>query len=154
MSTPAWDRRYLDLAKFVATHWSKDPSTQVGAVVVNWDAHQEFIGFNGFPRGVQDLPERYNDRELKYKLVVHAEVNALQKAGGLARGATLYVWPSFALPPICNECAKLAIQAGIAEIVGLAPDMSDPRVQRWMESIGIARMMCEEAGITWRTIDG
>ena len=147
-----WDRRYLELAKYVATQWSIDPSTKVGAVVVNHDYQQEFIGYNGFPKGVKDLPERYADREMKYKLVVHAEANAIRKAGQLARGATLYVWPSFSLPPVCNECAKLVIQASIREVVGYEPDMTDPRVQRWLESISISKTMCEEAGVTWRTL--
>src|SRR5271166_4784420 len=70
-----WDRRYLELAKQVST-WSKDPSSQIGVVLVNWEKHKEFIGYNGFPRGVGDSIERYNNREFKYKLVVHAEVNA------------------------------------------------------------------------------
>lgn len=153
MAHSSWDKRYLALAKFVAESWSKDPSTKVGAVVVNWDDHQEFIGYNGFPRGVIDFPTRLFVRETKYKFVVHAEVNAILKAGILARGATLYVWPSFSLPPICNECAKVAIQSGIKEIVGYTPDLSDPRVQRWMDSIKISQTMCEEAGLTWRTID-
>lgn len=119
---------------------------------MNHDYHQEFIGYNGFPMGVKDLPERWNDRETKYKLVVHAEANAIRKAGWMAKGATLYVWPSFSLPPVCNECAKLVIQAGIKEIVGYEPDLNDPRVQRWMESISISKMMCEEAGVVWRTL--
>jgi dCMP deaminase len=150
--TERWDRKYLGLAKYVATNWSHDPSTKVGAVLVNWEQHQEFLGYNGFPRGVVDSPERYEDRELKYKLVVHAEVNAIQKAGLLARGATLYVYPSFSFPPICNECAKLAIQSGIKEIVGFEPDLNDPRVQRWLNSISISKTMFEEAGIPWRSL--
>lgn len=86
-----WDRKYLELAKYIATNWSKDPSTKVGAILVNYETKREFIGYNGFPEGVLDTPERYNDRELKYKLVVHAEVNALLKAAQYARGGTLYV---------------------------------------------------------------
>jgi len=150
--TRKWDRFYLGLAKYTST-LSKDPSTQVGAVVVNWDAHQEFIGYNGFPRRVKDLPERYADRPTKYAMVVHAEVNAILKAGTLAQGATIYVWPSFALPPICNDCAKIAIQMGIREVVGLPADMNDPRTKRWVESIDLARTMLHEAGITWRSVD-
>ncbi len=114
-----WDRFYLDLAKFVATKLSKDPSTKVGAVVVNWEKGLEFFGYNGFPPGVQDLPERYNDRSIKYPLVVHAEANALYKAGREnCQGATLYVWPAFAFPPVCSDCGKAAIGHGIKEIVG------------------------------------
>jgi dCMP deaminase len=148
-----WDRRYLELAKHVST-WSKDPSTKVGVVLVSTGEHQrEFIGYNGFPRGVEDTDYRLNERDLKYQLVVHAEVNAILKAGDNAMGATLYVYPSFSLPPICNECAKVAIQAGIKIIVGYNPDMDNPRVQRWAASINTAKTMCQEAGITWRAYE-
>lgn len=152
-ASPKWDVKYLDLAKYVS-QWSKDPSTKVGAVVVNWENHQEFTGYNGFPYDVLDLPERYNDRETKYKMVIHAEVNAILKAlrAGMARGSTLYVYPSFAIPNICNECAKIAIQARIAEVVGCKPDKNDPRAARWAESISISKQMLDEAGITYRTI--
>jgi dCMP deaminase len=151
--TEKWDRKYLGLAKYIANEWSKDPSTKVGAVLVNYDLRQEFIGYNGFPEGVEDTEERYNNRELKYSMVVHAEVNAISKAGRFfSRGATLYVYPAFSLPPICNECAKFAIQNHIKEVVGFEPDLNDPRVQRWMNSISISKTMFEEAGITWRTL--
>ena len=125
-----WDRRYLELAKYVANNWSRDPSTKVGAILVNYEYQREFIGYNGFPRGVNDSPERYADRELKYKLVSHAESNAIFKAGDYSRGSTLYVYPSFALPPICDNCAKLAIQSGVKEVVGYIADPDDPRVKR------------------------
>lgn len=148
-----WDRRYLELAKYVAESWSYDPSTKVGAILVNYQFYKEFIGYNGFPRGVLDLPERYNDRELKYKMVTHAEINALIKAGDYARGGTLYVYPSFSMPPICQDCAKVAIQSGIKEIVGYKANPNDPRVKRWEESISVSRTMFEEAGIPWRSLD-
>jgi dCMP deaminase len=143
-----WDRRYLGLAKYYAS-FSKDPSTQVGAVLVN---HNRVVGlgYNGFPEGMDDSPERYLNRELKYKLVVHAEVNACITAGDKAEGGTLYVWPSFALPPICNECCKVAITAGVSTIVGFVADINDERALRWKDSIAIAKMMCDEAGITYR----
>jgi dCMP deaminase len=71
-----WDGRFLDLAVFVGD-WSKDPSTKVGAVLVRPDRTIAGLGFNGFPRGVLDHPERYDDRPTKYEMVVHAEMNAL-----------------------------------------------------------------------------
>jgi dCMP deaminase len=148
-----WDRKYLELAKYIANAWSKDPSTKVGAVLVNYEHKREFLGYNGFPYGVDDSEERYNDRELKYKLVVHAEVNAILKAGMLAKGSTLYVYPSFSLPPICDSCAKLAIQSGVKEVVGYLADPNDPRVKRWAESIALSAMMFNEAGITWRGLE-
>lgn len=148
-----WDITYLELAKWIAERCSKDPSTKVGAVVVNYEYQLEFLGYNGFPKGVLDLPERYNNRELKYQLVVHAETNAIRKAALYARGASLYVYPSFAMPNICCECAKDAIQAGIREVIGYAPDLTDPRAARWQESIKVSEMMFKEAGIKWRTIE-
>lgn len=161
--TEKWDRFYLDLAEFVANKLSKDPSTKVGAVLVNWDAKKEFIGYNGFPRGVKDDPDRYNNRELKYKMVVHAEVNAILKAGDYARGATLYVFPSFAIPNICGECAKLAIQAGIKEVVGYESGNSEKDQERrtrkrsdgssWGDSISISKQMFDEAGVKYRVIN-
>jgi dCMP deaminase len=146
-----WDRRYMELAKHVS-QWSKDPSTKVGAVLVNPELHQEFVGYNGFARGVDDTPERLNDRETKYKFVVHAEVNAILKAGAAARGSTLYVWPSFAIPNICHECAKVAVQAGITRLVGYPPDPNNPRAARWGESISVAQLMFDEARIQYVTI--
>ena len=148
--TEKWDRKYLELAKYIAHNWSKDPSTKVAAVLVNYEYGKEFIGYNGFPYGVDDAPERYENRELKYKLVVHAEINALNKAGDYAKGATLYVYPSLTLPPICNECAKLAIQKQIKEVVGYYCDEESEQVQRWKEANIYSVMMFKEAGITWR----
>ena len=144
-----WDRYYIELAKFHSQR-SKDPSTKVGAVVVDYNNRVVGMGYNGFPPGVADTEERYNNRELKYKLVVHAEVNAIITAGDKARGSTLYVWPSFALPPICNECCKVAITAGIADIVGYQADTDIERAARWAESISISKMLCDEAGIYYR----
>jgi dCMP deaminase len=148
--TDKWDRKYLELAKYIASEWSKDPPTKVGAVVVNYEHQKEFFGYNGFPAGVEDTPERYNNRDLKYKLIVHAEANALYKAGTLAKGASLYVYPSFGLPAICNECAKAAIQCGIKEVVSYIPDVSDSLKLRWEESISLSALMLKEAGVTWR----
>lgn len=143
-----WDRRYLELAKYYS-QYSKDPSTKVGAILV-FNNRVVGMGYNGFPPGVEDSEERYNNRELKYKLVVHAEINAIISAGKEAIGSTLYVWPSFALPPICNECCKVAITAGVSEIVGYTADANDERALRWKDSIAIAKLLCDEAGISYR----
>lgn len=143
-----WDRRYLQLAQLVSS-WSKDPSTQCGAVVVDTRNRVAGTGYNGFPAGCDDDPLIYADRPRKYKRVVHAEVNAILDAGRRAEGAMLYVYPSFAIPNICCECCKIAIQAGIVEIVGYEPKEI---VERWKESIGEAKQMCDEAGVSYRMI--
>lgn len=147
-----WDKRFLELAKHVAT-WSKDPSTQVGAVIVNDLKHVVGMGFNGFAAGVEDSEERYNDRPLKYKMVVHAEVNAILQAGHRARGGTIYVYPAFGSPPVCNDCAKVAIQAGIKCIVGYAAEHVDHiLVDRWKESLKLSEQMFSEVGIEVKVV--
>lgn len=146
-----WDRRFLELAKHIST-WSKDPSTQVGAVIATDDRRVVGMGYNGFAGGVMDSPERYADRQLKYKMVVHAEVNAILQAGPKAKGATIYVYPSFWEPNICHDCAKFAIQAGIKAVVGYDYDPNNPRAASWRESIELAGMMFKEAGVEWYQI--
>ena len=138
-----WDRRFVKLAGYIAQEWSKDPSTQVGAVLVDPETCTVLgTGYNGFPRGVLDDPERYNDRPAKYARVVHAEVNAILTASKSARGATLYS----SLAP-CNECAKMIIQAGVKRVV--APPLT---MSRWNESHQIAVEMFGEAGVAFDTI--
>ncbi len=65
-----WNKRFLDLAEHVAS-WSKDPSTKVGAVVVDEKKRVVSLGYNGFPRGVLDIDSRYNDRDTKHLFVAH-----------------------------------------------------------------------------------
>jgi dCMP deaminase len=141
-----WDRRLLALAKLVAS-WSKDPSTKVGAIIVDSRNVVVGIGYNGFARGVDDSNERLTNRDAKYKHTVHAEVNAILTAGDKARGASLYVAPGFGVPNICHDCAKFAIQAGIVEVVGPEPMEG---YERWAESLAISRQMLVEAGVHFR----
>lgn len=133
-----WDCRFLDLAAHVAK-WSKDPSTKVGAVLVDPETRTILgTGYNGFPRGVRDDAVRYEDRAQKYPRIVHAEVNAILTANSSIRGATIYTSP---FAP-CNECAKMIIQAGVKRVVSPRTD-----VKRWAESFSIAAEMFSEAGV-------
>jgi len=139
-----WDQRYLALAKEVST-WSKDPSTQVGAVTVGSKKEVLSQGFNGFPRGIRDSDERYNDRETKYKLVVHAEMNAIYNAtysGTSLDGATLYVYGL----PICSECAKGIIQVGIDKVIATRPADYN---EKWDDSIKDAKALFKEAEVDY-----
>lgn len=106
-----WDRFFLGVADHYAT-LSKDPSTKVGAVIINDRRHILGAGFNGFPRGVKDHAHRYGHREVKYSLIAHAERNALDNAECSVQDCTLYVQ----LFP-CSECTKSIIQRGIKRIV-------------------------------------
>lgn len=102
----------------LAAKRSKDPSTQVGACIVDQDNIIISTGYNGFPKGCSDDEfswERIGE-DNKYAYVVHAELNAILNSGGRSlKGSTLYV----ALFP-CNECTKAIIQAGISEVVYLS----------------------------------
>lgn len=146
-----WDRRFLCLAKEVST-WSKDPSTQVGAVIVGANHQVISMGYNGFPSGVLDSSSRLSNREEKLRFTVHAEQNAIIQAGHEARGCSIYVYPSFWHPNICHDCAKLAIQAGIREVIGYKADPNNPRLAAWKDSLELSAMMFTEAGVTWREV--
>ena len=140
-----WDRRFMRLAKEVSA-WSKDPSSKIGAVLTDKFAHVVATGFNGFPPGVDDSPERYANRELKYKIIIHAEINAIMQAGTRARDCNLYVYPSFGLPNICTDCATKAIQAGIKRVIGYTS--KHPR-EDWAASLALAGQLLTEAGIAF-----
>ena len=133
-----WDARFLDLAEHIGT-WSKDPSTKVGAVIVRPDRTVVAVGYNGFPRGTDDSPEKLEDRAAKLFRTVHAETNALLTAWGPVHGCTLYVSP---LHP-CANCAAMIVQAGIARVVA----RTSGNAARWAESFAAAREMFAEAGV-------
>lgn len=134
-----WDDRFLEMAKLVAS-WSKDPSTQVGAVLVRPDKSVLSVGFNGLPRGVEDREELLADREYKYARIIHAELNAILAAAERPARCTLYVWP---LPP-CSLCAAHIIQAGITRVVAPAPSLTRPE---WWDSAKAGSDMLRQVGI-------
>lgn len=138
-----WHERYLSIAQQVAT-WSKDPSTQVGAVIVGSKGQILSQGYNGFPRGILDNADRLNDRDVKLSLIVHAEMNAIYNAtysGVCLDGATLYVYGL----PICSECAKGIIQVGISKIV--IPEASIMSRIEWAESWYKSNKMFNEVNV-------
>lgn len=139
-----WDHRFMDVARLVAS-WSKDPSTKCGAVIVRPDLSICSVGFNGFPRGCDDHPDLYSNRELKYERVVHAEVNALLAAKEPVRGYALYSWPP-GIGPSCSRCTSCIVQAGISRVVHVLQEGADINV-RWRESIAIGLTMFKEAGV-------
>jgi len=115
----SWDEYFMGVALLAAGR-SKDPSTQVGACIVDNSNRIISTGYNGFPHGCSDddFPWNRNESEgeTKYPFVVHAELNAVLNAGGKQLfGSRIYV----ALFP-CNECAKAIIQAGIKEVIYLS----------------------------------
>ena len=103
-----WDMRFLDMAKLISS-WSKDPSTQVGSVIVDSNNRVVSVGYNGFPQGISD-DSRLDNRETKYKMILHAERNALLFAQRPLEGCTIYTYPF--MP--CPSCASMIIQSGLS----------------------------------------
>lgn len=135
--TSKWDNRFLDLAYFISK-WSKDPSTKVGAVIVDNDRRIVSTGYNGFPIGVGDAAELYANRDYKYEHVVHGEMNAILFARRDLNYHTLYTVPF--MP--CSRCAAMIIQSGIMRVV--APYSNNPR---WKESFDRTIKLFTEGGV-------
>jgi dCMP deaminase len=134
-----WDRRYLELARYIGAEWSKDPSSKVGAVLVD-SLGRVVPGYNGFPRRLPDDADAYGDRDKKLQRIIHAEMNAILNAGN-ARGMTLY---TSRFQP-CSRCAAHVIQAGIARVVyEIHPDGVP---ERWQQDMEDALEMLADAGI-------
>jgi len=142
-----WDIDYLALAKWWAERKSKDPSTKVGAVIVRSDKTVVSLGYNGFPRGIEDTEERLSNRALKYPRMVHAEMNAVLNAKEPLDGYTLYVWPPAFYAPTCDRCAVHIIQAGIKRVVGYRATEGDETAFRWEGECMRAFYIYEEAGV-------
>lgn len=141
----SWDEYFMGIALLSAKR-SKDPSTQVGACIVNQYNKIVGIGYNGFPIGCSDdeLPwARTSDdnNETKYPYVVHAEANAILNSTKDLHGSRIYV----ALFP-CNECTKLIIQSGITEILYLSDKYRDT------DSVKASKRMLQMAGVSHRQL--
>ncbi|XP_054164889.1 deoxycytidylate deaminase-like [Oppia nitens] len=121
----SWDEYFMSVA-YLSAMRSKDPSSQIGACIVNNDNKIVGIGYNGMPIGCSDdlLPwNRIADNVLdtKYPYVCHAELNAiLNKNSSDVKNCTIFV----GLFP-CNECAKLIIQSGIKRVVYMSDKYKD-----------------------------
>jgi len=142
--TPKWIRRFLDLAEYIS-NWSKDPSTKVGAVIVDKNNRIISTGYNGFAIGVKDMKDRLNNREVKYKMVLHAEENAIMFAKQNLEGCSLFVSK---MPP-CAHCASLIIQSGIKNVYVY----KDEFPERWIEHIGLTKQIFKESGVKLNFID-
>ncbi|WP_159649893.1 deoxycytidylate deaminase [Erysipelothrix aquatica] len=141
----SWDEYFMGLAHLSAKR-SKDPSTQVGAAII--DPHKKIvgIGYNGFPIGVSDDEFPWDrDGEMlatKYPYVVHAELNAILNATTSLRGCSIYV----SLFP-CHECTKAIVQSGITEVV-----YEDDKYAA-TDSVIASKRMLTSAGVTLRRLE-
>lgn len=145
-----WDEFYLEIAHNVAQK-SKDKSTKVGVVIVGPDNEIRSIGYNGFPRGVDDNIEERHTRPAKYMFTEHAERNALfnaLRANIPVKGCKMYM--NYAPYPCC-DCTRAIIQSGIIEIITTSVDF--PGIGNWTESLKVGGEMLRESGIKVRKVD-
>ena len=131
-----WDLRFLDMSQLISS-WSKDPSTQVGAVIVDSNNRVVSVGYNGFPQGISD-DNRLDNRETKYKMIIHAECNALLFAQRPLEGCTIYTYPF--MP--CPTCASMIIQSGISSVVSYIN-----KDERWEKEFKLSRQILKEADV-------
>lgn len=141
---PAWHDYYLAVCRSVALR-SKDPSTQIGCIIVG-PAHEiRSTGYNSFPRGINDkVPERLKRPE-KYLWIEHAERNAIYnaaRAGTSLQGCTIYV----EVTP-CMDCARAIVQAGIERVVVDADRMRQYSSKRYDEQFKKVKVLFREANI-------
>ena len=135
-----WQARFLALTKEIAS-WSKDSGTKVGAVIVRPDRTICSVGFNGFPRGIEDNPSAIANRDTKLLRTIHAELNAILSAKEPLNGYSIFVWP---FQP-CSQCAAAIIQSGIKDVYCPFTDHSSN--DRWSESFKSALQMLDEANV-------
>ena len=133
-----WDTRFLGLAAYISS-WSKDPSSQVGAVITDGNRIIS-LGYNGFAAGVEDKQERLDDRDRKLNLTIHAEENAMIFAKRDLTDCTVYV-----THPPCPRCASKLIQEEVGRIVYIKP--SEDFLSRWADDIQLSNEMYHEAGV-------
>lgn len=141
----SWDEYFMGVALLSARR-SKDPSTQVGACIVNGKNKIVGAGYNGLPIGCDDndFPwEKQGDfLQTKYPYICHAELNAILNNIGMdLAGCKIYT----ALFP-CNECTKAIIQSGIAEVIYLSDKYEGNDVFK------ASKVMLDKAGITYRKV--
>jgi dCMP deaminase len=142
--TSKWDEYFLGMAEYVSKQ-SKDPSTKVGAVIVDVDGRVISTGYNSLPFCVPDDEKLLNDRERKYEHIIHAEENAVYFANADVKGACLYTWPFLC----CIRCANRMLQVGIERFV--APEL--PKGHRWHEQLEESKGLIKLAGRSFKTYE-
>jgi len=145
IDTPRLQDWAMGMARHIAT-LSKDPSTKVGAVIFDPKRRIVSAGYNGFARGVPDDPTLLENRDTKYKLILHAEKNAILFATAPLDGCTLVV-----THPCCAQCAALLVQAGIKHVIW--PKPAAVFAERWGEDLKLTDMQFHAAGVEVREIE-
>lgn len=130
----------------VAASFSKDPSTKVGAAILRPDGSLVSSGWNGFAPNVLDTQERLNDRETKYSITLHAELNAVLSSSEKLEGYSMFTYP---FPP-CAHCSSIIIKSKISSVYSL---IIDEIPERWKGNFDLGKEIRDEANVRsllWR----
>lgn len=136
-----WDERFIKLTDVIG-EWSKDPSTRVGAVIVDKNRRIISAGYNGYPRGIDDTIVNRDQKILK---TIHAEANAIMFARQHLDGCTIYI----NFPP-CSSCAASIVQSGITRVVFKEPQADF--MLRWGDSFEASLEMFHQSQMQLRII--
>ena len=142
----SWDEYFMGVALLSAKR-SKDPSTQVGACIVNNKNKIVGAGYNGLPTGCDDDEFPWEKQgeflDTKYPFICHAELNAILNNIGIdLEDCKIYT----ALFP-CNECTKAIIQSGIKEVIYLSDKYEGNDIFK------ASKIMLDKSGISYRKVD-
>jgi len=88
---------------------SEDPQTQVGAALFDEEWRTVSTGFNGFSPGYIPKQELFKDRDLKFCLINHAEINAILYTTRQPYHACMVYSP-------CIHCAKTIAASKIKNV--------------------------------------
>ena len=148
MNIPSFDQYFMTMVYLAATR-SKDESTHIGAVIVGKEKEIISLGYNSFPRGIDDTVAERQEAPEKYFWFEHAERNAIYLAGQNLSGCTMYTQ---GIP--CSDCARGVIQSGIVEVVVHGPWHRANSKSKWKASCNRSKKMFEERGVSLRIWDG
>jgi dCMP deaminase len=135
--------KYFKLVRYRADTFSKDPSTKVGCLLLAPESLQILsMGYNGFPRGVDENDQSRWERPIKYSFVEHSERNCLYNAcrSGVCTNNSIAI---ITLYPCC-DCCRALIQSGIKTVITAVPDFDH---HRWGDDFKISKLMFEEAKV-------
>lgn len=142
-------QQYMEIA-YATSHFSKDESTQVGAVIIGPTNEVRSLGYNGAPRGCRaDEDSRGITRPEKYFWYSHAELNAITNAARVGvplDGSTIVV-----THPPCMDCARAIVQAGIKQVIAARP--AAEFAERWIEHTQRVQTLFSECKVGYYEID-
>lgn len=141
MGMKQWSNHFIEVTKLISTK-SKDPSTKVGSIIVDKNNRIVSTGYNGPPKNTDDRDIIFENREIKLKRTLHAELNAILFAKQDLTDMTIYV-----THPPCTQCAAAIIQTGICKVICIKP--SEDMKKRWESHIKESKKMFLEADVIY-----